>query len=76
MKKVTKGQNPKATPDEATVTKKPDGTTGMKLLHQEINWGNAPQLLMTMLSNINTNSLNASRDLAEIKELLKKNAIT
>ena len=53
-------------------TKTPDGTTGMKLLHQEVNWGNAPQLLMTMIGNINANLLEIKRDVEEIKNQGKK----
>ena len=48
-------------------TKKPDGTTGMKLDYQEVNWGNAPQLFMTMVGNINQNLLDIKRDVEELK---------
>jgi hypothetical protein len=49
-------------------TKVPDGTTGIKLEYQEVNWGNAAQLLMTMIGNMNQNLLDVKRDVAEIKE--------
>ena len=49
-------------------TKTPDGTTGMKLLHQEVNFGNALQLMWTMVGNINSNLLDIKKDIAEIKE--------
>ncbi len=49
-------------------TKTPDGTTGMKLLHQEVNFGNAMQLMWTMVGNINANLLEIRKDIAEIKE--------
>ena len=50
-------------------TKIPDGTTGMKLEHQEVNWGNAASLLMVMIGNINQNLLDVKRDIADIKEI-------
>jgi len=49
-------------------TRTPDGTTGMKLLHQEVNFGNAFQLMWTMVGNINSNLLEIRKDIAEIKE--------
>lgn len=49
-------------------TKVPDGTTGIKLEYQEVNWGNAPQLFMTMIGNINQNLLDIKRDVEEIKK--------
>jgi hypothetical protein len=49
-------------------TKTPDGTTGMKLDMQEVNWGNAASLFMTMVGNINANLLDIKRDVAEMKE--------
>ena len=53
-------------------TKTPDGTTGMKLETQEVNWGNAASLLMTMIGNINANLLEIKRDVAEIKAKCSK----
>lgn len=52
-------------------TKVPDGTTGLKLEYQEVNWGNAPQLFMTMIGNINQNLLDIKRDVEEIKKCCK-----
>jgi hypothetical protein len=49
-------------------TKIPDGTTGMKLEYQEVNWGNALELMWTMVGNINQNLLDIKRDVAEIKD--------
>jgi hypothetical protein len=49
-------------------TKVPDGTTGIKLEYQEVNWGNAAQLFMTMIGNINQNLLDIKRDVEEIKK--------
>jgi len=53
-------------------TRTPDGTTGMKLEHQEVNWGNAASLAMVMIGNMNQNILTMSRDIAELKEIIKK----
>jgi hypothetical protein len=57
-------------------TKKLDGTTGMKLLHQEVNFGNALQLMWTMVGNINANLLDIKRDVADIKKNQEKNGTT
>ncbi len=63
---------PKGAPKKHT-KKTPDGTDGMKLSHQEVNFGNVQQLTLRMISNMNANSLEAVRLLQEIKELLKRN---
>jgi len=53
-------------------TKTPDGTTGMRLLHQEVNFGNALTLLWTMVGNINQNIFDMKRDVEAIKKKLEE----
>ena len=54
-----------------STTKKPDGTKGMKLQYQEVNWGNSHELMLTMVGNINQNLLDIKRDVEEIKKCCK-----
>ena len=54
------------------VTKKPDGTTGMRLTQQEVNFGNVERTKLEVLGNLNTNLLEVTRDIAEIKESNKQ----
>ena len=52
-------------------TKTPDGEAHLKLTHQEVNWGNVPQLFLAMLSNMNRSLTDIARDVEEIKKHVK-----
>ena len=37
------------------VTKKPDGTTGQRVIHQQVNFGNVERTKLEAIGNINNN---------------------
>ena len=70
-RKIPKGGSVK---NEHTTTKKPlpkeeiDKLNKYNLTHHQVNYGNVLELFLKMVSNINTNLTEISRDVKEIKD--------